>query len=820
MRKLISRQGFYLFINTVVLFTALLRIPDLFNRPDAPFTVELYGENLRIKNIDAPDACPTLNSEDLLLKWDSLAVSHPLEIEFLAEMGSIDQVITVTVVQQNAESRQPIRLIPYYPSPRNIMVILFVGLITWIFGVIILIYGPDTTAKTVLHWTITGLGLSVMLTTGSLDQYYPLTYITEFFFHIFYTVTIGGFLYFSILFPKPKVKNTALSGMLIFAPLTVLTAALIWQRFKAISFISLEYLQTFIWLFDIFHLLIFICIGGGIIFFIIAYRTATQSGERLQNRWILWGVIIGSTPFLLLSILPQFFGITEFVAEEYTVIFFLVIPFAFTMAIVRYRLLDIDILISRTLVYAILTFFIGSAYFMVLFLIISAIGNEPIFEKYFSVLLLTLLVTVFFNPLRVRVQLLVDNYLFTARGQYRDAMLKINREMGSVYNTTDLYQGLVNCLASYIPAENFAFYIFVGGTLELATAKNVPQRERIKISSEDFKILIGGSKIIARPGLIPDSNRAEDALPDKLMNIMNFNILIPVMSDPEKLYGILACNPHHQKDHLIEEEVDLLLTATSQMSQNLKRILLQERVLLEREEKKRLKAINDLMSFYVSSVSHELKSPLSAIQLHTEILRSSESIQRAQQNEHLDIIKGEGERLQRLIENVLDISKIERGVRSYHFKTHNPNDIVLQVLRIMQYQLNLYNVTLVKKLDGHLPEINADNEALQQALINLIDNAIKYSSEDNRLIEISSELRHGSIILSIRDNGIGIERKEEKKIFSRFFRGSDSKVHSIGGAGIGLTIVEHVAKAHRGRVQVESKPGEGSKFSLIIPAGS
>ncbi len=813
MQKLYSRHGIYLFVNSVALFIALLHSPDLFHRPAAPFSAALHNGELIITEIKNAKACPELRQGDRLVTWDSLRPSKLIDIEFLAELRTIGDSVRITVERESNIFSLQMLLVPYYSSPRNIIVILFVGLITCIFGIIILLYGPDTIAKTVLYWTVTSLGLSVLLTTGSLHRETFLSFVNESLFHIYYTITIGGFLFFSILFPRQRIKYIKHTLAIIFTPLAVLTLALIWYRLRAIFLMSLQDLHIFSVLFDIFHLCIYICIGGGILSFLHAIRTSDKTDEKSQSRWILWGVTIGSFPFLFLSIMPQFFGISELVAEEFTVIFFLVIPFSFTMAIVRYRLLNIDILINRTLVYGILTVFIGSAYLLVLFLIISAIGGSLIFEEYFTIMLITFLVTVFFNPIRARVQKIVDNYLFTARAQYRNALRIINRDLGSVYNTIDLFQQLVQCLATYIPADIIAFYRYENGRLELTATSSGKPVKNVPVSRKEIKALSQGMKIYALPGLVTISETGDITHLKAFFAHFKFSLAIPILANNANLYGILACNPHHKKDHFIEEEVDLLLTAAGQTNQNLKRLLLQEQFIRESEEKKRLKAINDLMSFYVSSVSHELKSPLSAIQLHTDILCSAER----KRNEHLEIIKGEGERLQRLIENVLDISKIERGVRSYRFSRQNVNAVINRVLTVMQYQIDMYKIHLKKKLSDELPDINADGEALEQALINLIDNAIKYSFDGERFIEIKSERVNGSVCVSVRDKGIGIDRKELKKIFSRFFRGSDSRVHNIGGAGIGLTIVQHIIEAHHGKIKIESEPGKGSTFRIILP---
>jgi len=259
-----------------------------------------------------------------------------------------------------------------------------------------------------------------------------------------------------------------------------------------------------------------------------------------------------------------------------------------------------------------------------------------------------------------------------------------------------------------------------------------------------------------------------------------------------------------------------LHSITTQAGLTVERIVLQQKLLIEQAETQRLEELNKLKSYFVSSVSHDLKTPLTSIKMFAELLRTRNNISKSDTNEYLEIIEGESERLTRLINNVLDFAKIERGVKEYHFSEIELNALVRNVLRILRYQLKIEKCTVHEKLCDKECIINADKDALTEVLINLISNAIKYS-HDEKEISIALSRRDGFVALRVADKGIGITSEEIPHIFEPFFRAREGKTHGAGGAGLGLTIVKHVIEAHGGKVEVQSTPGKGSEFTLLFP---
>ncbi len=237
--------------------------------------------------------------------------------------------------------------------------------------------------------------------------------------------------------------------------------------------------------------------------------------------------------------------------------------------------------------------------------------------------------------------------------------------------------------------------------------------------------------------------------------------------------------------------------------------------LLWRDVRREL-ALADMRSHFAASVSHELKTPLTAIRMFAEALTMGVQKQPEAQQEYLRTIISESERLSRLLNNVLDFSKIEQGTRTYRFELISLEDVIQAAAKTMAFPMGQKGFCLQIEADKGLPQIQADKDALEQAVLNLLHNAVKYSGK-NREILLKLYRKENTICIDVIDFGIGISDENKTHIFGKFFRVPGSENQRIPGTGLGLTIVSHIAEAHGGRVEVLSRPGEGSTFSIILP---
>jgi signal transduction histidine kinase len=227
-------------------------------------------------------------------------------------------------------------------------------------------------------------------------------------------------------------------------------------------------------------------------------------------------------------------------------------------------------------------------------------------------------------------------------------------------------------------------------------------------------------------------------------------------------------------------------------------------------------ALARLKSDFVSNVSHELRTPLSLIRLYAETLELRRVTGQQKTEEYYAIIRKESERLTALINNILDFSRIEAGRKEYEFRQTDLADLVTNTLDTYRDQIDEQGFTFERNIDMSLPPVRVDREAIARSLVNLVNNALKYSDRE-KFLGVKLYRADDAVKLEVADRGIGIARNEQSKIFEKFYRAGDPLVHNTKGSGLGLSLVRHIAHAHGGQVEVESAPGKGSRFTLTLP---
>jgi len=223
-----------------------------------------------------------------------------------------------------------------------------------------------------------------------------------------------------------------------------------------------------------------------------------------------------------------------------------------------------------------------------------------------------------------------------------------------------------------------------------------------------------------------------------------------------------------------------------------------------------------LQTDFVSAVSHEFRTPLASLRQLSELLTDGRVPSEKRRQEYYETLRRECERLYRLVESLLDFGRMEADAQQYHVELLETGLFFQAVVEEFAQEAmeRGYRVDIAQH--GHLPRVQGDREALARALWNLLDNAVKYSPQ-NKTVWAEAASENGRVAIRVSDKGLGIAPHEQKQIFKKFVRAASASSAGAKGTGLGLTMVQHIVAAHGGRVHVDSEPGVGSTFTILLP---
>jgi signal transduction histidine kinase len=225
--------------------------------------------------------------------------------------------------------------------------------------------------------------------------------------------------------------------------------------------------------------------------------------------------------------------------------------------------------------------------------------------------------------------------------------------------------------------------------------------------------------------------------------------------------------------------------------------------------------INKLKNDFIATVSHELKTPLASMRVLVDTLLEGSYRDQQQVTEYLELVSKENERLTGLIDNFLTFSRMERNKQAFAMARTSPAAIARDAAEAVKTKFSKGKCRFEVNIPDDLPDVTADRDAMVTVLVNLLDNAYKYSYDDKQ-IELSVSSEDGSVCFCVSDNGAGMPRRSVKKIFNRFYQVDRSLARRAEGCGLGLSIAKFIVDAHKGTISVESKSGEGSTFTIRL----
>ena len=779
-------------------------------KADLPFKTYYTDSTITINSLPT-DADSSLNDQ-VINNIDGYKLSSPEETEaYLDGLNVGNTVILFLANQTQAE----VKLVNYYSW--------FYILLTWLVGssffaiaIVVLIKSRAQKPARLFHWVCVLTALIMMMTWG-IYNYQPKTIgiFTRVILHLAISFAPALFLHFTLVFPREKKMQNKIWIFLLYFISTIIFVILNYNFLKLVSDVTINNIQSYVQSYNVSRIFLIVCVLIAIIVFIHSYKTSPSESDKKKLKWILYGLAIGPLGFILLWTLPIILTNESLLPEEAILVLISVIPITFGISIVKYHVMDVDQLINRSVVYSLVL----TALLIIYLLMITFLANFAVqVESRVASIISALSVALLFQPIRNKVQKFVDRKFFRVQYNFREALKNFFEEIKDSHDINSLAAKIVNRTNELVPVEKIGLFILnqINNKLKLAAHKNFDLMVNRSVVFEQENLKTD----LSLPVAVPDS--VETGVPIEIADLKVFrkwgmNLVFPIKSVENEIHGFLVLGAKKSGTKFSVEDVDLLNTVISRCTALMDKIKLQEELITERIESERLDELNRLKSYFISSVSHDMKTPLTSIKMFAELLQTSTEIKSEKSKEYLEIIEGESSRLSRLIDNVLDFSKIERGIKHYRFELIGLNEVVRHTLKLMQYQLKLQKFVVESNLTEDEGAIHADKDAVEEVLINLISNSLKYS-KDKKVIRVSTFLQESFVVLSVEDEGIGISKDDIENIFNPFFRIDSQEVQRTGGAGLGLSIVKHVMDAHNGKIEVQSEPGRGSRFILLFPA--
>lgn len=771
---------------------------------------------LIVENIYAKDMASLFQAGDTLVAINGFEVETADELEMITDSESIGS-ISMVVLARNGKTINTEFILPPFYKLSYLIIVAFVGGLFFFLGVFVILKKPVESAAQIYHWVSVSVALIIMTTWGryTIDPL-GMGHVIRVIFYAAYVFTPVLFVHFSLVFPKKKL---VISGKIVTVLYILAGILLLWAvytfLFATLLSTNIESFRQHLIAFDSIRWFFASCIILGVATFVHSMLTAADGAELRKLLWIIIGMIIGPLCFISLWQIPQALGYLALVPEEIIILISSIMPITFTISIVKYHIMEIDHIARRSTVYLIAITLLLTLYILIITIAMTLIDTFTTKSSLITSAVAAIILALLFEPVRKKTQKFVDKKFFRIRYDYRLAQRKFSEEMNLSVDIKSLSIFIVDKLEELLKPNCIALLLSNEENNKLITAAHNNcdhfkdtdcEKLRLMVTKNIYQVMALEGQI--EPGIV--YTKLDKQFDDDIA------LILPIRNQDGVLSGLMFLGRKQSDFQYTLEDIDLLKTVISQLGLSIDRIRLQNKLLLKQEETRRLDELTKMQSFFISSVSHDLQTPLTSIKMYIDLLKQKKNITSDKLNEYLSTVSGESDRLSRLIHNVLDVSRMQRGVKLYQSEQINLNRLIEKVMHSMQYQLDQYGFKVDIRIPGNDIHIIGDEDSLSRAITNIISNAIKYSKKDRqlKLRLFTQDINAG---IEISDKGIGIPTSEQKKIFNIFYRSSEIKIQSIGGAGLGLAIVSHVIQAHKGHIDLKSAPGSGSTFTLWIP---
>jgi len=812
MKSALTKKSALLLIEIIIIIVCIGGFYINVLKPNLPFEVNFIDSHLIITNVEKYLA--DIKDGSILLSVDTHQFNDWEELELYLDGKRIGETVKIKFETDKQIKSASVQLTNYY-SLFTLIIIAVVGLIYVSIAMFVRIRSPENYSARLFHRASISLGVVIVSTAGTYNlEFYGYGYLNRIIWLFIYSLTPVLFIHFTSSFAKKKVKGIKYILWYFYLSALVNSIILSYLFLEATLGGDFDYVRYYVLFFDsFFRLFLITCIIIAISVCIYAYRSTREIDERKRLQWLLLGYFIGPFSFVIFWVIPIFFLERSLLPESVILIFLTAIPITFSIAIVKYHLMDVNLIIRRSFVYTVVLFAIIITYVLLTSVITFFVDN---LNPAVPTVLTAIATVVLLQPAKNLVQKFVDKKFFRVEYDYRKEQQRFFEEMKNIYDVNSLAELIIKNTDQLIPVNKIGFF-----NLDKSDSKI-----RI-ISDKGFELLHGRSIRFETENLknnlvlpVAVSDKVEAGINIESADVRVFKrwgitLVFPIKSPTGIIHAFLVLGEKKAGTRYYKDDIDLLSTVTAAAALAIDRIILQEDLIRQKLEAERLEELNELKSFFMQGITHELKTPLTSIKIFTEKLKNHQLPVKDKSDFYLKVINGESNKLNGLIDNILVYAQIEKGMQTYQKSRVNLIQIVHKAVSSVQYQFMMKKQKLEVVIANDTIDIFADEKAVESAILNLLTNASKYSCEESKTILSVTKVNNNAIV-EVIDNGRGISSEDLKKIFEPFVRLRDDVTRKIEGTGLGLAIVKHIMDEHCGRIEIKSELGKGSSFSLYF----
>lgn len=651
----------------------------------------------------------------------------------------------------------------------------FVCLIFWITGFFVFFKRPKNVAALLLCLASLSFGLTLSAVMAA-ERAIP----SALFFEIIAAV-FGPWLLFHFFLILPEERTWLYNNRLLY--LIYLPATITLILFPLVGYADGQSLQPFRTIRLLEYAIGFL---ATIMVVMLNYVRTTSIKTRHQMKIVLLSTLCALIPFLVLTILPEAIWRHTILPTGFSILFLGFIPLGMGYTVVTQKLMDIDIVIRRGLVYTLITVVMAGILSAGIFTVLAFQESLGVPEEIVLALAIGGITTVLFGPAKKRIESLLDRFLYKDRYDYRQTIESMSKSLNSLKDFTEVSRFIVGTIVNVLNLAGGCLIVKTqSGSFELSAAKGIhTNRNKQK---RLLTLLSHRSQIIEFP------NSSSNAAPD-------LAFLIPLVAAGKEI-GILCLSPKVTRQDFTADDMYLLQGLVSVAAIALHSAMLIRDV--------------SIRNTFVSIASHELRTPMTAIMGYTELLlqRNPPDTTREQ---WLNNIYENGQKLTDMIDELLNVTRIQSGKVSMKLEEVRLQVIFEDSLAITRESSDKHE--FIVDIEPDLPAVLVDREKFGQVMGNLLSNAVKYSPEGGRItLAARKDMEKYRVVVSVSDEGIGISSEDKDSLFTTFHRIQRPETQGIRGSGLGLYIAKEWTEAMGGEIWLESELNKGSTFFVAIP---